>query len=482
MFRTARTYPGWTWTRRPRQVVERIALSRARDRRRFRLEFIATWLDPGRRAGPGDRLDGPVKADFMVEWAPFIIGGVSITIFVSVLSIIFATMFAVVGALGRLSTIAPIYATATLYVSLVRGTPLIVQLIFWYLALPQFGIVLPGLVCGIFGLAFNYGAYMTEIFRAGIQAIPRGQIEAAAALGMTGRLTMRRIVLPQATRIVIPAIGNEFIAMIKDSALVSYVGIQETFWRASTTGSRSVPDVRDAADRRPDLLGPDDRVLVAPGTPGAAHARERRADMSFIDQPERLRPDRARSRGSTPRRPSPSATRTRGRASSRPTGARPIVKVLGLEKFFGSNHVLRGCTLEVYPSETICLIGKSGSGKSTLLRCTNFLEEPTMGSIEVGGIRVDADPLNPRSRTHREQIRQIRLGAQMVFQEFNLFPHLRVIDNLIEAPIRVKGMRATRPSRRPRSSSTRSACPTSATSTRPACPAGRSSAWRSPAP
>jgi ABC-type polar amino acid transport system ATPase subunit len=123
-----------------------------------------------------------------------------------------------------------------------------------------------------------------------------------------------------------------------------------------------------------------------------------------------------------------------------PDGARPIVKVLGLEKFFGSNHVLRGCTLEVYPSETICLIGKSGSGKSTLLRCTNFLEEPTMGAIEVGGIRVDADPLNPRSRAHREQIRQIRLGAQMVFQEFNLFPHLRVIDNLIEAPIRVKGL------------------------------------------
>jgi ABC-type polar amino acid transport system ATPase subunit len=122
-----------------------------------------------------------------------------------------------------------------------------------------------------------------------------------------------------------------------------------------------------------------------------------------------------------------------------PDGARPIVKVLGLEKFFGSNHVLRGCTLEVYPSETICLIGKSGSGKSTLLRCTNFLEEPTIGAIEVDGIRVDADPLSTRNRTHREQIRHIRLAAQMVFQEFNLFPHLRVIDNLIEAPVRVKG-------------------------------------------
>ena len=121
-----------------------------------------------------------------------------------------------------------------------------------------------------------------------------------------------------------------------------------------------------------------------------------------------------------------------------PTGAKPIVRTLDLQKFYGSNHVLKGVTLEVYPSETICLIGKSGSGKSTLLRCINFLEEPTVGSIEVDGLRVDADPLHARNRAHQEQIRQIRLRAQMVFQEFNLFPHLKVIDNLIEAPIRVK--------------------------------------------
>jgi polar amino acid transport system permease protein len=239
VFRTARTYPGLGSEETPTQVVERIARSRARERRRVRLTFIATWLVLVGVLVAAIASTDRVKAEFMAEWAPFILGGVSITIFVSVFSIVFATMFAVVGALGRLSTKAPIYAAATLYVSMVRGTPLIVQLIFWYLALPQFGIVLPGIVCGIFGLAFNYGAYMTEIFRAGIQAIPRGQIEAAAALGMTERLTMRRIVLPQATRIVIPAIGNEFIAMIKDSALVAYVGIQETYWRASTTGSRS---------------------------------------------------------------------------------------------------------------------------------------------------------------------------------------------------------------------------------------------------
>ncbi len=124
-----------------------------------------------------------------------------------------------------------------------------------------------------------------------------------------------------------------------------------------------------------------------------------------------------------------------------PAGATPIVRALGVHKYFGENHVLRGATLEVYPRETICLIGRSGSGKSTLLRCINFLEEPTMGSIEVDGFRLDAAPLSSRDRTHREHIRQMRLRAQMVFQEFNLFPHLKVIDNLIEGPVRVKGMK-----------------------------------------
>ena len=123
-----------------------------------------------------------------------------------------------------------------------------------------------------------------------------------------------------------------------------------------------------------------------------------------------------------------------------PTGAEPVVRAIDLQKFYGSNHVLRGVTMEVFPSETVCLIGKSGSGKSTLLRCINFLEEPTVGFIEVDGLRVAADPLRPRNRQHQEQIRQIRLRAQMVFQEFNLFPHMKVIDNLVEGPIRVKGL------------------------------------------
>jgi len=221
----------------PEAIVRAVAASRRQARLRFRLVFIATWvvLVGGLALLIGST--GRIDLDFLATWAGFILGGIPITIAVSVTSIVFATIFAVLGALGRLSRTAPIYAAATLYVSLVRGTPLIVQVFFVFLALPEFGIVLPAFIAGCLALSFNYGAYMTEIFRAGIQAVPRGQVEAAAALGMTERQTMRRVVLPQAIRIVIPAIGNEFIAMIKDSALVSFVALQELFWRARTVGS-----------------------------------------------------------------------------------------------------------------------------------------------------------------------------------------------------------------------------------------------------
>ena len=128
-----------------------------------------------------------------------------------------------------------------------------------------------------------------------------------------------------------------------------------------------------------------------------------------------------------------------------PPGAEAIVRVTSLEKYFGTNHVLRGVTLEVYPRETICIIGRSGSGKSTLLRCMNFLEEPTAGTVELANIRVQASPLETRTRRHREEIRQIRLQAQMVFQEFNLFPHMTVLENVIRGPgPREEGARATR--------------------------------------
>ncbi len=121
-------------------------------------------------------------------------------------------------------------------------------------------------------------------------------------------------------------------------------------------------------------------------------------------------------------------------------GAKPILQATGIEKWFRMNHVLKGCSMTVYPKETITILGRSGSGKSTFLRCLNFLEEPSAGVVDIDGISVAGDPLRGRSRQTKERIRQLRLAAGMVFQEFNLFPHLSVIGNLVEAPVHIKKM------------------------------------------
>jgi polar amino acid transport system permease protein len=176
---------------------------------------------------------------FMAHYLPFIMAGAWITLRVSALSIALAVVLALLGALGRLSRNPLANGISSFYISLIRGTPLLVQIFIWYLGLPRLGIVLEGELAGILALGVNYGAYMTEIFRAGIQAIGKGQHEAAAALGMSRGQTLRRIVLPQAFRIVIPPIGNEFIAMMKDSSLVSVMSIWELTYRAQKIGRQN---------------------------------------------------------------------------------------------------------------------------------------------------------------------------------------------------------------------------------------------------
>ena len=117
-----------------------------------------------------------------------------------------------------------------------------------------------------------------------------------------------------------------------------------------------------------------------------------------------------------------------------------VLEATGIEKYFGDHHVLRGMSLAVRKHETVMVIGRSGSGKTTFLRCLNFLEEPTVGSVAMGDLRVDADPLQKAGRGRKGDIRRLRQQTGMVFQEFNLFPHMSVLQNCIEAPVNVKGI------------------------------------------
>ncbi|WP_085043944.1 amino acid ABC transporter permease [Ensifer aridi] len=162
--------------------------------------------------------------------------GLFTTLYVAAVSIFFATVLAIMGAVAKLSGNGFAYAISSFYTSFFRGLPLLMQLYLIYLGLPQLGIVLDAVPSGVLALSLCYGAYMTEVFRAGIQSIDRGQWEASRSLGFGFGLTMRRIILPQALPVIIPPTGNQFISMLKDSSLVSIVGVWELIFLARSLG------------------------------------------------------------------------------------------------------------------------------------------------------------------------------------------------------------------------------------------------------
>ena len=232
----------------PKTQAELLYEIQMRKERHFRINVGLSWLlllfilvfaFSGQSITIGSKTFSGIQIDtqFMRDNLAFIAGGLGETIRISLLSIALAMILALLAALGRLSTFPPIYALSTFYVSLIRGTPLYLQIFFFFLALPQLGIILSGLWAGVLALGLNYGAYMSEIFRAGLSSVGKGQREAAMAIGMNPSQTMRRVILPQALRFAIPPVGNEFIAMTKDSALVSATGfVHELMWRSTKVG------------------------------------------------------------------------------------------------------------------------------------------------------------------------------------------------------------------------------------------------------
>ena len=177
---------------------------------------------------------------FMAEKLPFLITqGLFTTVYVSAISIAIASVIAILGAVAKLSTNGFAYAIASFYTSFFRGLPLLMQVYLIYLGLPQLGFIIDAVPAGILALSLCYGAYMTEIFRSGIQSIDRGQWEASRSIGFGFGITMRKIILPQALPVIIPPTGNQFISMLKDSSLVSVIGVWELMFLARTLGQKS---------------------------------------------------------------------------------------------------------------------------------------------------------------------------------------------------------------------------------------------------
>ena len=206
-------------------------------------------------------------------YLPFLLQAAGVTIGISVVSMVLAVILGLIGALARLSRFAPLRAIAVVYVEVIRGTPIFVQLLLWYYGIGQLlsnhgfdpytmafnfmtllqsnslvPLAFSGFFYGIIGLSFAYGAYLTEVFRSGIETVDRGQAEAALSLGMSSSQSMRHIVLPQAIRITIPPFTNYFITLIQDSALLTVLGVAEL---EQTTGSFADP-----------LLNPNQKLFV----------------------------------------------------------------------------------------------------------------------------------------------------------------------------------------------------------------------------
>jgi His/Glu/Gln/Arg/opine family amino acid ABC transporter permease subunit len=168
-----------------------------------------------------------------------LLAGLVLTIELTFVVISLSLGFALLVALAGISRFAPLRWLVKAYIEVIRGTPLLLQLIYIYYVLPEVGVRLNSFTAGVIALTLNYSAYLSEVYRSGIMAISRGQHDAAAALGMTRALAMRRIILPQAIRIVIPALGNYFISLFKDTALCSVVSIQEVVFTAQILAARN---------------------------------------------------------------------------------------------------------------------------------------------------------------------------------------------------------------------------------------------------
>ncbi|WP_242847925.1 amino acid ABC transporter permease [Inediibacterium massiliense] len=178
--------------------------------------------------------------EFIQRYYKFFINGTKITLFLSFFGVIFGVVIGIFLALMKMSKKSFIRMPASAYIEVVRGTPLLVQLFMIYYGVPMLtGIEFPDILLGIIAVSFNSAAYVSEIIRAGIQSIDKGQMEAARSLGMNHYMAMRYIIIPQAFKNILPALGNEFIVLVKESAIVSVVGIYDLMYQADTVRGNS---------------------------------------------------------------------------------------------------------------------------------------------------------------------------------------------------------------------------------------------------
>ena len=429
---------------------------------------MLAWLIIAASALPALAADDPPVSpwreflSYVVE--PFLLEGALLAVQISALAMIGGITLGLGLALMRLSRHAAIRGTAWLYIWFVRGTPQLLQLVFLYDALPPLGIKLDTFTTAVIGFALNEAAFSAEIIRGGIMSVNRNQSIAATSLGMGPFLTLRRIILPQAMRAILPGMSNDVIGMIKGTSIASVIFVNELTFRSQQVVGQNFKFFT---------------VFAAAGVIYLIMTSAVAACQALLERRFNIEIDREAGRGSgfgkmfylplagfgpkpdaLPPAPEPAAVaiakdsseaaasldwiRNITNTTSAASGAEsaPFVVFRNVHKAYGPREVLRGIHLTVNKGEVVVVMGPSGSGKSTLLRLVNHLESLDWGEITVEGKYIGYQRRNNVMRPIRD-LAKARADARigMVFQHFNLFEHLTAIGNVMEAPIQVYGQK-----------------------------------------
>lgn len=371
---------------------------------------------------------------------PYLLQGIIFTIEVTVLGLLGGLILGLILASMQLARFKLLSAIARAYTVIFRGTPLILQLVFAYDALPHIGLRLSAAMAAALALSANEAPFIAEILRSGVLGVDRGQRVAGQALGMSPWVLMRRIVGPQAIRMMVPAFGNEAVSALKNSSLASVISVQELTLRSTQLASSTF-------DFFSIFFASGLMYLVLTGAvSGLQLLVERALDLDrgrSESKLMRLMPwYRAQGPISVPVTPDALAEETEPDplpVDTRPAAPRhfgeTVLEARDLRKLYGDQLVLDRVSLTVRAGEVVALLGPSGSGKSTLLRCLDGLEDWDHGRVEIAsepfGTGTGGKPPSPRTLAQA----RARLGIGMVFQHFNLFAHLSALEN-VAGPLR----------------------------------------------